>query len=68
MQGTGTFTPDGVRYVCVFSMAFVYCRSHCPASSFIVIAMAEVATYLYPAGRDILFKVRPLPVSQVVCC
>jgi len=38
MQGTGTFTPDGVRYV------------------FVVIASAEVAAYLYPAGRDILFK------------
>lgn len=38
MQSTGTYTPDGVRYI------------------FVLIASAEVAAYLYPAGREFLFK------------
>ncbi|KAN0135578.1 hypothetical protein V8E53_006469 [Lactarius tabidus] len=42
MQNTGTYTPDGVRFV------------------FVLIGSAEVAAYLYSAGREILFLIKTI--------
>ena len=62
----GRTLPTAFVTCAFFCMAFVHPLSHCPESRFVVIASAEVAAYLYSAGREILFKVRPLPVGQLV--